>query len=289
MDSSEILTRAEVQKVLSDLRRRAKRSVNTLQNLIIFRLSAGCGLRASEISGLNVGDLCLTGPRPRIRIRKEIAKRRKARMVPLWWDAGTLADLKAWRDYRVETMGAQPDSPFICNLGRVVTTNGFGPMRTSGARLGRRRLFSRWRTAIKVLGEERHKQVPLHGGRHTFISHAIMVGRSLGEVQSAAGHSSLAMTTIYTHLIDREGVPDLFDFRDGHQDARKLEAALMVYDVTLKCVLSMRGQHDEFGDLLASQIKAAKDAYLEATGEKSMVEFPVPEFTERRNERRPVR
>ncbi len=50
---------------------------------------------------------------------------------------------------------------------------------------------------------------------------------------------------------------------------RKLEAALMVYDVTLKMVLSLSAV-PEF-DFLRSQIEAARNAYVWATGEESMV------------------
>lgn len=53
-DATNILTRRELQAVLTDLRRKAPRSKNTRLNLVIFPLSACCGLRASEITQLQI-------------------------------------------------------------------------------------------------------------------------------------------------------------------------------------------------------------------------------------------
>lgn len=59
VDRSRVLTRAEIAAVLADLRRRARRSRLTRRNLIIFRLSACCGLRVGELTRLRLGDLHL--------------------------------------------------------------------------------------------------------------------------------------------------------------------------------------------------------------------------------------
>jgi integrase len=63
-DMTKILTRTELQQVLADLRRKAPRSKNTRLNLVIFRLSACCGLRASEIAQLRMADVRVEMPRP---------------------------------------------------------------------------------------------------------------------------------------------------------------------------------------------------------------------------------
>jgi integrase len=51
-----------------------------------------------------------------------------------------------------------------------------------------------------------------HHGRHTFISHALAGGRSLAEVRAAAGHSNVAITSVYLHVVvdETDGVGDLF-------------------------------------------------------------------------------
>ena len=47
----------------------------------------------------------------------------------------------------------------------------------------RHTLRTRFRTACRVLGQERLKHLTIHHGRHTFISHALAGGRTLAEVR----------------------------------------------------------------------------------------------------------
>jgi len=195
MHPTRILTIDEITAVVTSLRRRAQRSPNSFQNLIIFRLACCSGLRRREAAGLSLGDLCLSGPKPAISVPKEVAKGRRPRVVPLYWDAGTLADLRAWYEYR-KAHGATADSPFLCSL-------------STGKGLIPDVLARRWRTAIRILGPQRVRQVSIHAGRHTFCSLALAGGRSLVEVQRAAGHANVSTTNIYLHLIERQ-VPDLF-------------------------------------------------------------------------------
>src|SRR6478672_13499619 len=111
-DPTKILTRRELAAVLADLARKAKRSPSTRLNLVIFRLATCCGLRASEIAKLQVGDVRTEAARPHIRIRNGAAKGGRPRMVPLWWDGGTLEDLKAWKAERLDD-GADHDDQFV--------------------------------------------------------------------------------------------------------------------------------------------------------------------------------
>jgi integrase len=90
---TKILTRTELATVLADLKRKSLRSKRSAQNLNLFRLATCCGLRASEIARLQIGDVRVESARPHLRIRRGAAKGGKSRVVPLWWDAGTLADL----------------------------------------------------------------------------------------------------------------------------------------------------------------------------------------------------
>jgi integrase len=93
LDATKILTRRELAAVLNDLKRKAPRSKNTRLNLALFRLACCCGLRASEIAKLQVGDVRTELARPHIGIRNGAAQGGRSRIVPLWWDAGTLEDL----------------------------------------------------------------------------------------------------------------------------------------------------------------------------------------------------
>jgi integrase len=199
-DVTKILTRREMQAVLADLKRKAPRSKNTRLNLVIFRLAACCGLRASEIAQLHMADLRVEMPRPHIRIRTGASKGGKARRVPLWWDGGTLADLAAWRAARLAT-GAKGDQPFVASLqaGREALV------------FSRHTLRKRFRTACRVLGAERLRALTIHHGRHTFISHALAGGRTLAEVRDAAGHSNVSITSGYLHVaVDDQSVGALF-------------------------------------------------------------------------------
>src|SRR6186997_3311433 len=114
-DPTKILMRRELIAVLAELTRKAKRSPSTRLNLVIFRLATCCGLRASEIAKLQICDVLTEATPPYIPIRNGAAKGRRPRMVPLWWDAGTLEDLRAWKASRLDS-GAEYDAQFVAPL-----------------------------------------------------------------------------------------------------------------------------------------------------------------------------
>jgi integrase len=157
---------------------------------------ASC-LRASEIGGLTLGDVRAGVARPHLLVRAEHAKRNRPRRVPLWWDAGTLADLSAWLHYRYD-QGAGRDDPVVCSLQTA----------TFGEPLNRHVLRRRFHTACHVLGWDRLRTLTIHHGRHTFISHALAGGRTLAEAKAAAGHASLLTTSVCLHVVvdEREKV-----------------------------------------------------------------------------------
>jgi integrase len=94
--ASRILTANEIRTILSELKRKARRSSNTAQNLILFRLACCCSLRVSEATSLRLCEVRL-GTRPTLKVK---GKGGKVRVVPLHWDAGTLEDLRAWKEHR---------------------------------------------------------------------------------------------------------------------------------------------------------------------------------------------
>ena len=202
-DPTKILIRREMAAVLADLRRKAPRSPNTRLNLTIFRLAACCGLRATEVARVRISDVRVELPRPHLRIRVGAAKGGRSRTVPLWWDAGTLEDVTAWKKLRLDR-GADADEAFIASLrpGRI------------GTPLSRHTLRKRFRTACKVLGRERLVSLTIHHGRHTFISHALAGGKTLAEVRDAAGHANVSITSAYLHVaVDDDDTPgNLFRF-----------------------------------------------------------------------------
>jgi integrase len=138
--------------------------------------------------GLNVDDVLVDSGRPHIRVRAEIAKRHKARTVPLWLDSGTLSDLIAWKAER----STMPGNAFICSVRAS----------DAGRRLIVRRAQRKYKQAIRCLGAERVAGLSIHAGRHTFCSLALDSGRSLVQVRDWAGHSNIATTNIYLHSAD---------------------------------------------------------------------------------------
>ena len=199
-DMTKTLTRREIQTVLADLRRKAPRSKNARLNLVIFRLATCCGLRASEIALLQLGDVRIELPRPHLRVRVGASKGGKSRRVPLWWDGGTLDDLAAWRADRA-SRGAVGNQPFVAS---------WQPGREHEP-LSRFTLRKRYRTACRRLGAERLTHLTIHHGRPTFISHALAGGRTLAEVRDAAGHSNVSITSGYLHVaVEGEELGQLF-------------------------------------------------------------------------------
>jgi len=202
VDPTRILTRRELTAVLADLHRKSIRSPNTRMNLILVRLACCCGLRVSEIAGLRVSDIRIESTRPHVRIRRGASKGGRPRVVPLWWDAGTLADLAAWKQVRLE-QGATADARYIGSL----------QPRRIGTPLSRHTLRKRFRTGCRILGRERLESLTIHHGRHTFISHALAGGRTLAEVRDAAGHANVSITSAYLHVaVDDDTVGNLFRF-----------------------------------------------------------------------------
>src|SRR5450755_1060556 len=143
LDPTRILTRRELTAVLADAKKTV-RFANSRRNLVVVRLACCCGLRVSEIGGLELDDVVVDVSRPHLRLRRETTKGKKARMVPLWWDAGTLADLVAWNAER-RAQGATGDAPFVCSV----------QAHRRGEAIQRHAIRLRFLTACKVLGMAR--------------------------------------------------------------------------------------------------------------------------------------
>ena len=54
-----------------------------------------------EVVGLSMANVKVEGQHPHVHVPAAIAKRNKARQIPLWWDAATLAALTEWKAERV--------------------------------------------------------------------------------------------------------------------------------------------------------------------------------------------
>lgn len=199
MNPTKVLAMPEIQEVLAYNRKRKNRYPGTRLNLVIFRLSCCCGMRCREISDLDLGDVDVDSSVPVVTIRKEIAKSKRQRIIPLDLDKGCLEDIREWVEIR-RGHGALPDSPFVCSLRKD----------RLGDRLSRRTVFNHWKTAVRCLGTARVAQISTHVGRHSFCTHAIRAGFSLAEVREWAGHQSVKTLDVYYHALRTDIGKDLF-------------------------------------------------------------------------------
>src|SRR5262245_44873475 len=144
----------------------------------ILELLYACGIRVSELSGLNWEDVDF-GERM-ILVR---GKGRKERIVP--FGQHCLQALLAYRDTRVRQAGSlQPSDPvFLNHLGTRLTAVSVG-------RLGDKYVL------LSGLG---HKITP-HSIRHSFATHMLNSGADLRSIQQLLGHKSLSATQRYTHV-----------------------------------------------------------------------------------------
>jgi integrase/recombinase XerC len=148
----------------------------SLRDRALLELAYSAGLRLSELTGLDLGDLDRTSGLLRVR-----GKGRRERIVP----AGRAA-LEAL-DRHLAAAGrrnGRRDEPVFVNA---------QGLRLSGRtvqRVVRRRLL----TVAGGLG------VSPHALRHSFASHLLDNGADLRAIQELLGHRSLASTQIYTHV-----------------------------------------------------------------------------------------
>ena len=148
----------------------------------VLELLYGCGLRVSELVGLDVGDLRFDEGVVRV-----FGKGSKERVVPL---SGTAASaLRTYLDearsllYTKRTSGAQATSAVFLNL--------------RGGRLSRQSVFAIVRDAGASVGIE---GLHPHLLRHSFATHMLGGGADLRSLQEMLGHSDIATTEIYTHV-----------------------------------------------------------------------------------------
>ena len=154
-----------------------------LRDRAILEVLYASGMRASELVGLDLGDLALdhTTHEGEARIRQ--GKGNKERIALL--GSSALAALEHYlRDGRPALTGPAPTS--------AVFLNRFGNRLSDRAV---RRLFDKVCEAVSTS----HKVTP-HTLRHSFATHLLDHGADLRVVQELLGHSDLSTTQVYTHV-----------------------------------------------------------------------------------------
>jgi len=158
----------------------------------ILELFYASGLRLSELVGLDIDDVNLSG-----RIVRVLGKGRKERLVP--FNRTTEAALRAWlKDWEaLAAMGKRGQSPFSLPSGRKkVTVPVF--LNYAGGRLSTRsvdRLVRRYVAACST-----RFGISPHALRHSFATHLLQRGADLRAIQELLGHSRLSTTQRYTHV-----------------------------------------------------------------------------------------
>ncbi len=160
-----------------------------LRDRAILEVFYGCGLRCSELIGLN-----LTSLDPKARTFRIHGKGNKERIVPFGKPARTaLGKYLAWRErwltgYKKGALAyllADPEAPLFLS--------------PTGKRLNRSLL-------AKIIHNRIHAYLPAgshatpHTLRHAFATHLLDHGAPLLDIRDLLGHASVTTTQIYTHV-----------------------------------------------------------------------------------------
>ncbi|MGI8627914.1 MAG: tyrosine recombinase XerC [Geodermatophilaceae bacterium] len=145
---------------------------------LVLELLYGCGIRVSELVGLDLGDID-----PGRRVLRVLGKGRKERVTPYGLPAQRSLD--AYLDAGRPTLCTEYSGPALF-LGH------------RGGRLGQREARRIVHAAVAAVPGA--PDIGPHGLRHTAATHVLEGGADLRSVQELLGHASLATTQIYTHV-----------------------------------------------------------------------------------------
>jgi integrase/recombinase XerD len=149
-----------------------------IRDRAILELLYACGLRVSELVGLDTDRVDL--PNTQVRV---IGKGNKERRVPMGEEARERLHRYRSGPRQAWTAGKPTPAVFV---------------NTRGKRMSREsvwRLVKRWTEASGVA-----ERVTPHTFRHSFATHLLEGGADLRVVQALLGHASISTTQLYTHL-----------------------------------------------------------------------------------------
>lgn len=166
----------------------------------IIAIFYGCGLRRSEGKNLNISDIDLQ--KRLLFVRK--GKGNKQRYVPI--AAKHLQDIKDYlqegREWFLMNNNTKPTWHSKRN-GKPLEkkTNADGSAFFISQFGNRMNEFYQRLEQMKQRAEL-NKNITLHGLRHSIATHLLQSGMDIEEIAKFLGHSSLASTQIYTHIIN---------------------------------------------------------------------------------------
>jgi integrase/recombinase XerC len=180
----------------------------------ILELFYASGLRLSELVGLDVDDLNLSG-----RVVRVLGKGGKQRLVPFNRSAETAvrAWLKDWELLRQQAATALPSPSRTPRRAPAASRRQREPLFLNyhGTRLSTRsvdRLVRKYVTACST-----RFGISPHALRHSFATHLLERGADLRAIQELLGHSRLSTTQRYTHL---SAAQMLETYRKAHPRAK---------------------------------------------------------------------
>ena len=158
----------------------------------ILELFYASGLRLSELVGLDLGDVNLSG-----RVLRVLGKGGKERIVPF---NRTAADaLRAWLADREQFVVSPPDRRQT-PVARLHTRRTKDPLflNYQGGRLSTRSVDKLVRRYVAACSTR--FGVSPHALRHSFATHLLEAGADLRAIQELLGHARLSTTQRYTHV-----------------------------------------------------------------------------------------
>ncbi len=168
--------------------------VITLRDRAIMELLYSSGLRLSELTGLDLGDIDSKDRTVRV-----TGKGGKTRVVPVGKPA--LAAVAAWQRVRANLANGDEVALFVGKRGRRISP------RSVEARVA----YWAKRQGIST-------KVYPHLFRHSFATHLLESSGNLRAVQELLGHADISTTQIYTHL-DFQHLARIYD--ETHPRAKK--------------------------------------------------------------------
>lgn len=165
----------------------------------IIAIFYGCGLRRSEGKQLNITDIDLQ--KRLLFVRK--GKGNKQRYVPI--AARHLQDIKDYlREGREWFLYNHADSYHHAANGKPYEKKEAADSTAFFLSQNGNRMNEFYQRLQQMkLRAEIEKNVTLHGLRHSIATHLLQSGMDIEEIAKFLGHSSLASTQIYTHIINQ--------------------------------------------------------------------------------------
>ncbi len=155
-----------------------------VRNAAMVELFYSCGLRLSELRGIDQSDIDLLSLQVKVR-----GKGRKERIVPVGEHAQ-----RAVRNYL--SVRDRLVSHLTGSRGQKVDRQALF-LSERGRRISARAIHEAMTTLLDAVSEG--ADLSTHSLRHTFATHLVDAGADLRAVQELLGHASISTTQIYTH------------------------------------------------------------------------------------------